>query len=142
MQKKKNGKLIKRAIQISELAPTIKQLPQGIDTPIGEKGYQMSGGERQRLGIARALCRNSSIIIFDEATSALDSKTESKIQFALDTKLTNKTTITIAHRLSTLKKSDKIAVLKDGKVIESGSYNQLIKIKGLFYELYKKQSKK
>ena len=140
MQKKKNGILIKNAVQISELLPIIKRLPQGIDTPIGEKGYQMSGGERQRLGIARALCRDSPIIIFDEATSALDSKTESKIQSAIDTKLTNKTTITIAHRLSTLKKSNKIIVLKSGKVIESGSYNQLIKNKGLFYDLYKKQS--
>jgi|TARA_Y100000310_G_scaffold25911_1_gene24779 ABC-type multidrug transport system fused ATPase/permease subunit len=142
MQKKKNGNLIKNAVQISELLPIIKRLPQGIDTPIGEKGYQMSGGERQRIGIARALCRDSPIIIFDEATSALDSKTESKIQSALDTKLTNKTTITIAHRLSTLKKSDRIIVLKDGTIVESGHYNQLIRVKGFFYDLYKTQSKK
>ena len=142
IQKKKNEALIKKAIQISELTPIIKRLPQGIDTSIGEKGYQMSGGERQRLGIARALCRDSPIIIFDESTSALDLETESKIQTALDTKLTNKTTITIAHRLSTLKESDRIILLKNGKIAESGSYKQLIKSKGMFYHLYKNQSKK
>jgi len=102
----------------------------------------MSGGERQRLGIARALCKKSSIIIFDESTSALDSKTESKIQKSFDTKLKNKTTITIAHRLSTLKNSDIIFVFKHGKIIESDNFRMLLKKKKEFYKMYKIQSKK
>ena len=141
-QKVKNNNLIQKAIQIAELQPVIKRLSNGVDTLIGEKGYQMSGGERQRLGIARALCKKSSIIIFDESTSALDSKTESKIQKSFDTKLKNKTTITIAHRLSTLKNSDIILVFKHGKIIESGNFRMLLKKKKEFYKMYKIQNKK
>ncbi len=141
IQGTKNDEIVKNAIQIAELQPIIKKLPRGIDTMIGEKGYQMSGGERQRLGIARTLCKNSSMIIFDEATSALDSKTESKIQHAFDTKLTNKTTLTIAHRLSTLKSSDIIIFLKNGKLIESGTFDELLKKKEHFYNIYKLQNK-
>ncbi len=141
-QKVKSNNLIQKAIQIAELQPVIKRLSNGVDTLIGEKGYQMSGGERQRLGIARALCKKSSIIIFDESTSALDSKTESKIQKSFDTKLKNKTTITIAHRLSTLKNSDIIFVFKHGKIIESDNFRMLLKKKKEFYKMYKIQSKK
>tara|TARA_Y100000310_G_scaffold343359_1_gene450596 strand:- start:3967 stop:5718 length:1752 start_codon:yes stop_codon:yes gene_type:complete len=138
----KDDKLINKAIRISELIPIIKKLPKGVDTPIGEKGYQMSGGERQRLGIARALSKGSSMIIFDESTSALDSKTEEKIQDSLDTKLKDKTTIAIAHRLSTLKNSDLILVLRNGKIIESGTFKKLISEKGYFYKMHRLQNKR
>ncbi|MBU3940981.1 MAG: ABC transporter ATP-binding protein/permease [Nanoarchaeota archaeon] len=142
IQDEKNNDMIKKAIQISELKHLIKKLPKGMDTLIGEKGYKMSGGERQRLGIARALSKESSMIIFDEATSALDSKTEQKIQNALDTQLKNKTTIIIAHRLSTLKKVDKVIMMKNGKISESGTFDELVRLKGDFYKLYKIQMKK
>ncbi|MBU1245613.1 MAG: ATP-binding cassette domain-containing protein [Nanoarchaeota archaeon] len=124
------------------MKPIIKKLPKGADTPIGEKGYQMSGGERQRLGIARALSKDSSMIIFDESTSALDSKTEKRIQNSLNTKLKNKTMIIIAHRLSTLKNANRVIVIKRGKIVESGTFDELIKLKKNFYKLYKLQMKK
>lgn len=142
VQKIRDDKLINKAIQISELKPIIKKLPKGADTPIGEKGYQMSGGERQRLGIARALSKDSSMIIFDESTSALDSKTEKRIQNSLNTKLKNKTMIIIAHRLSTLKNANRVIVIKRGKIVESGTFDELIKLKKNFYKLYKLQMKK
>ena len=106
-------------------------------TLIGEKGVRLSGGERQRVGIARALYNDPEILILDEATSNLDYATEKKIQDSLD-KL-NKTVIIAAHRLSTLQNTDKILYLENGKIIESGTYNDLLKKKGKFYKLWKKQ---
>jgi len=120
----------------------IKKLPKGILTLLGEKGYKISGGERQRIGIARAIYKNSDILILDEATSHLDSKTENNIQKQLERELTKKTILIIAHRFSTLKNVDKILVMNKGKIIEKGNFNELIKKKGLFFELYKIHSKK
>ena len=129
-------------IKISALDKVIKKLPKGILTLLGEKGYKISGGERQRIGIARAIYKNSDILILDEATSHLDSKTENNIQKQLERELTKKTILIIAHRFSTLKNVDKILVMNKGKIIEKGNFNELIKKKGLFFELYKIHSKK
>lgn len=134
--------LFTKAIQIAQLEQVIEKLPQGLETLIGEKGYHLSGGERQRVGIARAICKDPDILIFDEATSSLDSLTESKIQAGLESELTQKTLIFVAHRTSTLKNVDVIHVFKDGKIVESGSYNSLTKDpKSLFNQLYKVQQK-
>jgi len=130
-----------KAIEASQLDSVIKKLKLRDLSLIGEKGIRLSGGERQRLGIARAIYKDSDIIIFDEATSNLDYETEKNIQKQLD-KLENKTLIVSAHRLSTLQNMDQIIVLSKGKVIEKGTYKELINKKGYFYELWKKQERK
>lgn len=118
----------------------IMKLENGFDTDIGEQGSKLSGGQKQRISIARGILKNSKIVILDEATSALDSITERRIQSAFDSLSKNKTTIIIAHRLSTLKNVDRIIVFDNGKIIESGSHNELIKNKDSFYfQLYSKQ---
>ena len=113
----------------------IKRNKKGLDQEIGEKGTKLSGGEKQRLSIARAILKDAPILILDEATSALDAKTEHKIQEAISNVIKNRTTIIIAHRLSTIKKADKIFVFEDGKIIETGNFNTLMEKKGSFYEL-------
>ena len=120
----------------------IENLPQKYDTLIGENGVRLSGGEKQRLSIARAMMKNSSIILLDEATSALDSETENKIQEALKILTENKTTIVIAHRLSTILNSDNIYVIDSGKVIESGKHETLIDKSELYKSFYEKQIQK
>ncbi len=134
-------KELKRAFEIAHLDSVIQKLPQGLDTPIGEKGYHLSGGERQRVGIARAVYKDCPLLVFDEATSHLDSKTESLIQASIKKRLKDKTLILIAHRLSTLRDLDKIIVLEEGSVAETGNFAELIKKKGIFYKLYHLQHK-
>jgi len=104
-----------------------------------EIGVKLSGGEKQRLSIARAILKDAPILILDEATSALDAKTESKIQAAISNVIKGRTTIIIAHRLSTIKKADRIFVFEDGKIVEEGNFKALMKNKGKFYELAKHQ---
>jgi ABC-type multidrug transport system fused ATPase/permease subunit len=139
MMKETDPELMAKVIHISQLDEVIQNLPNGIDTMIGEKGYKLSGGERQRLGIARAIYSNAEILVLDEATSALDSKTESLIQKAIETELTQKTLIIIAHRLSTLRNVNKIYVFEKGGIIEQGSFQDLIRENGKFAEMYKLQ---
>ncbi len=134
--------LFTKAIEISQLEDVISKLPNGIDTLIGEKGYRLSGGERQRIGIARAIYKDPQVLVFDEATSSLDSKTERMIQEALEKNLTQKTVISIAHRISTLQNVDKIMVFENGTVVEEGSFKGLSENRGSkFREIYEHQSK-
>ncbi len=134
--------LLKRAIDVSKLDEVIDKLPQGLDTLIGEKGYRLSGGERQRVGIARAIYKDPEILVLDEATSSLDSKTEASIQHGLEEELTKKTMIMIAHRISTLKNVDKIYVFDEGRIVESGTFDELSANKdSKFYEIYQMQNK-
>jgi ABC-type multidrug transport system fused ATPase/permease subunit len=136
---KKDLDRFKKAAKISQLEPLIKKLPLGLNTLIGEKGYQLSGGERQRVGLARAVYKDSSLMLLDEATSALDSKTEDLIQKSLEKEMKDKTLLIIAHRLSTLKKVDRIVVMDKGRAVEEGTFDQLIAKKGKFYKLYQLQ---
>ncbi len=138
---KENPEHLKKSILISQLETVIKTLPSGLHTLIGEKGYRVSGGERQRIGLARALYKDSSLLLLDEATSHLDSQTEYAIQKELE-QLKDKTLLIIAHRLSTIKNVNKIIVLAQGKIIEEGTFNELAKKQGLFSTLSKLQRNK
>ena len=122
-------------IKMARLEKVIEALPNGLDTSIGEHGSKLSGGQRQRIAIARAIIRNPSVIIFDEATSALDSETEREIQAAIDVLSKDRTTFIVAHRLSTIRNADKIAVMRDGVCVEFGAYDELMAKKGEFYHL-------
>lgn len=117
----------------------IMSLPKGYDTQIGERGVRLSGGQKQRLSIARVFLKNPPILILDEATSALDNSTEILIQKALDSLCEGRTTLIVAHRLSTVKSADKIAVIDDGKIKEYGTHEELLSENGLYSELYKLQ---
>jgi subfamily B ATP-binding cassette protein MsbA len=114
----------------------IQQLEKGYDTLVGEKGVKLSGGERQRIAIARALLKDPKILVLDEATSALDNRSESLIQEALDRLMANRTTVIIAHRLTTVRNADKIIVLDKGCVTEVGAHDELMENQGLYYDLY------
>lgn len=124
----------------SNLKELVESLPDGLDTIIGEHGGKLSGGQRQRIAIARALIRNPKVIILDEATSALDSISEKLIQEAINNLTANRTTFIVAHRLSTIKEADKIAVIRDGKCAEYGTYEELMALKGEFYQMKQIQS--
>jgi subfamily B ATP-binding cassette protein MsbA len=117
----------------------ILRMPQGYDTVIGEKGFRLSGGERQRLAIARAILKNSPILILDEATSALDAESESLVQAALANLMQNRTTVVIAHRLGTIRRANRIAVLEDGRITAIGSHEQLLEISPTYQRLYQLQ---
>jgi subfamily B ATP-binding cassette protein MsbA len=114
----------------------IKDLPDGIETMIGEDGTRVSGGQRQRLAIARALLKDAPILILDEATSALDNESERNIQVELERLMQGKTTLVIAHRLSTIEKADKIIVMDHGKIVEQGTHKELLDNKGYYFQLH------
>ena len=120
----------------------IIKLPKGYDTLVGNNGIKLSGGQRQRVSIARALLKNAPILILDEATSALDSENEMLIQKSLQKAMAGKTTLVIAHRLSTLKNMDRIVVIKNGKIMETGSHNQLLHKGGEYSKLWRIQTHK
>ncbi len=119
----------------------ILRLPQGYDSLVGERGQGLSGGERQRISIARALLINPRILILDEATASVDTETEQEIQKALDNLVQGRTTIAIAHRLSTLRKADRLVVMDKGVVVEEGTHDALIEAQGAYWRLYEAQQR-
>ncbi|ACK71893.1 ABC transporter related [Gloeothece citriformis PCC 7424] len=135
-----DSKAIEQAAKIANAHSFIVQLPQGYHTWVGERGVNLSGGQRQRLAIARAVLLNPRILILDEATSALDSKSEALVQEALERVMQNRTVFIIAHRLSTVRKADRILVLEQGQVIESGTHPELLNRGGRYAQFYLKQS--
>ncbi|WP_414598243.1 lipid A export permease/ATP-binding protein MsbA [Achromobacter sp. F4_2707] len=130
---------IRDALQAANLLEFVDSLPQGLDTPVGENASQLSGGQRQRLAIARALIKNAPILILDEATSALDNESERQVQASLEKLMTGRTTLVIAHRLSTVQKADLIVVLDEGRIVEQGRHDDLLANEGLYASLYRMQ---
>jgi ATP-binding cassette, subfamily B, bacterial MsbA len=114
----------------------ITELPAGYETVIGERGVRLSGGERQRIAIARALLKNAPILILDEATSALDSESEALVQSALQNLMTGRTVLVIAHRLSTVRRADRIVVIENGTIVDIGMHDELMKKLGTYRRLY------
>jgi len=130
---------IEAAAKAAHLADVIATLPQGLDTMIGDNGNRLSGGQRQRLAIARAIYKNAPILILDEATSALDTESERAVQAALDELMRGRTTLVIAHRLSTIERADRIVVLSEGRIVETGSHAALLERNGVYANLYQLQ---
>lgn len=130
-----DDKMLDEVVRAANLTDLIDSLPEGLDTMVGEHGGKLSGGQRQRISIARALIRNPEVIVLDEATSALDSISEKLIQDSLNNLTAGRTTFIVAHRLSTIKYADKIAVIADGKCVEYGTFDELMALKGEFYQM-------
>ena len=131
---------IERAAKLANAEEFIKDLPDGYNTLVGERGVKLSGGQRQRVAIARAILKDAPILVLDEATSALDSESEALIQSALNNLMKNRTSIVIAHRLSTVANLDRIVVLDNGKIVEQGTHEELLKKNGAYNKLWSRQS--
>jgi ATP-binding cassette subfamily B protein len=131
---------IAEAVRRAQLADFVSRLPQGLETRVGERGLKLSGGERQRVGIARVILKDPRILILDEATSALDSRTEAEIQTALEEASRGRTTLVVAHRLSTIADSDQIIVLDEGRVAERGTHLNLVARGGIYADLWRRQA--
>jgi len=130
---------IHRALDQAALADFVESLPEGLDTPVGERGVQLSGGQRQRVAIARAFLKNAPTLILDEATSHLDAVSEAQVRSALNALMRDRTTIVIAHRLSTVRSADLLAVLERGRLVETGSHHELLARNGLYTRLIRRQ---
>src|SRR5262249_53795728 len=130
---------LRAACERAQVLDVIERLPQGFDTNAGERGRLFSGGERQRLSIARALLRDPPILILDEARSALDALTEPRIQAALAEVMKGRTTFVIAHRLATVRNANRILVFESGRIVESGAFDELVEVGGQFAELARSQ---
>jgi ATP-binding cassette subfamily B protein len=131
---------IERAAKAAEAHEFVLGLPQGYDTPVGERGMKLSGGQRQRLALARAILKDPPILILDEATSAVDNETEAAIQRSLDRLVQGRTSLIIAHRLSTVRQANRIHVMEDGRVVESGTHEQLVALGGAYAALWRLQT--
>src|SRR6185437_2377524 len=126
---------VERAAEAAMIHDVIAGLPDGYDTVVGERGYRFSGGEKQRMAIARTILRNPPVLVLDEATSALDTGTERAVQEALDALAEGRTTIAIAHRLSTVRDADRIVVLDGGEIAEQGTHEELLELNGRYAAL-------
>jgi ATP-binding cassette subfamily B protein len=130
---------VARAAEMAQAAAFIAALPQGLDTPVGERGVTLSGGQRQRIAIARAILRDAPLLLLDEATSSLDAESETQIAAALAVLMRTRTTLVIAHRLATVQSCDRILVLDAGRIVEEGTHQTLVARGGLYARLAKLQ---
>jgi ATP-binding cassette, subfamily B, heavy metal transporter len=131
---------VAEAARLAQIDGFIRTLPEGYETPVGERGLKLSGGEKQRVAIARTILKDPRILILDEATSALDTRTEQEIQSALRSVSRDRTTLVIAHRLSTVVEADEIIVLQEGRIVERGNHAALMAADGLYAEMWRRQS--
>jgi ATP-binding cassette subfamily B protein len=127
------------ACESAQIAPMIRALPDGLDTVVGDRGHRLSGGEKQRLAIARLLLKAPDVVVLDEATAHLDSENESAVQEALAVALKGRTSIVVAHRLSTIRQADQILVIDDGEIVQSGTHEELLSAGGVYSDLYHRQ---
>ena len=134
-----NEETMRSAANNAGILETIEKFPAGFDTILGERGINLSGGQKQRLSIARALIKKPSLLILDDCLSAVDNETEEYILDAIKNDLANNTAVIISHRISSLKYTDKILVFDDGAIIESGTHDSLLDLKGAYYDIYKRQ---
>jgi subfamily B ATP-binding cassette protein MsbA len=130
---------IEAAARAAHAHEFIERLPDGYETVVGERGVKLSGGQRQRVAIARAILKNSAVLILDEATSNLDTESERLIEDALGRLLVGRTTLIIAHRLSTVRRADRLIVIDHGRIVEMGSHSELLELDGLYARLYRRQ---
>jgi ATP-binding cassette subfamily B protein len=130
---------IAEVLRAAQTMALIESLPEGLDTVVGDRGYRLSGGEKQRVAIARLLLKAPDVVVLDEATAHLDSESERAVQLALKTALAGRTSLDIAHRLSTVRDADQILVLRDGRIEERGRHDELLAAGGLYAELYRTQ---
>jgi ATP-binding cassette subfamily B protein len=128
-----------QALTAANIAEKIAELPDQLDTVVGDRGYRLSGGEKQRIAIARLLLKAPPIVILDEATAHLDSESERAVQQALAVALERRTSLVIAHRLSTIRSADRVLVIDEGRIVESGTHDELLRAGGLYAELYRTQ---
>jgi subfamily B ATP-binding cassette protein MsbA len=134
-----SAQALEEAARAAHVMEFVEDLPAGLDTVVGDRGVLLSGGQRQRISIARALLKNAPILILDEATSALDTESERIIQAALEKLMLDRTTLVIAHRLSTVEKANRILVLEGGRVVECGAHQELLASNGRYAELHRLQ---
>jgi ATP-binding cassette subfamily B protein len=127
------------ALRAAQIADLVGGLPEGLDTVVGDRGYRLSGGEKQRVALARLLLKAPHVVVLDEATAHLDSESEAAVQKALKTALAGRTSLVIAHRLSTIREADAILVVQDGRIVERGRHEELMATGGAYAELYRTQ---
>jgi ATP-binding cassette subfamily B protein len=128
-----------KACEDAQISNMIRELPEGLETVVGDRGHRLSGGEKQRLAIARLLLKAPDVVILDEATAHLDSENEALVQAALANALKDRTSIVIAHRLATIRQADLIVVLNEGKIVQQGTHEELLDKSGLYADLYNRQ---
>ncbi|MDQ3055315.1 MAG: ATP-binding cassette domain-containing protein, partial [Actinomycetota bacterium] len=130
---------MRAAIRDAQLQGLLDSLPDGLDTVVGDRGHRLSGGEKQRMAIARLLLKEPDIVILDEATAHLDSESEAAVQLALESALAERTSVVIAHRLSTIRRADQILVVENGRIVESGRHAELLTAGARYADLYRTQ---
>jgi ATP-binding cassette subfamily B protein len=130
---------VRSALESAQIANLVDSLPLGLDTVVGERGYRLSGGEKQRVALARLLLKAPHLVVLDEATAHLDNESEAAVQRALDETMSQRTSLVIAHRLSTIRNADQILVINDGRIVQRGTHEELLEVGGLYRSLYETQ---